>query len=81
MSVYIDWFVEVREPTLSGVLLGKETPEVRERLERLVRMSLPESSRPLVSKSLPSQESGTVATLRKEIAEARRQLEAVTFKP
>lgn len=41
ISVYIDWFVEVREPTLSGVLIGKETPEARLRLEQLTTQSLP----------------------------------------
>jgi len=41
ISVYIDWYVEVREPTLSRVLIGKGTPEQMERIERLTRASLP----------------------------------------
>jgi hypothetical protein len=40
VSVYVDWFFEVREPTLSGVLIGNETKEVRDRLARLVEKSL-----------------------------------------
>jgi len=80
VSVYIDWYVEVREPSLSGVLVGKATPETVERLERLVRASLPVSSRPLLAKTLPVLDSPEVTSLRKEIADARRQLEAVSFK-
>jgi len=41
VSMFIDWFFDVREPTLSGVLLGKEEDSVRERLERLAVMSFP----------------------------------------
>jgi len=45
ISVYIDWYFEVREPTLSGVLLGKESPEELVRLERLQNEALPPSRR------------------------------------
>jgi len=41
ISLYIDWYIEVREPTLSGVLIGKESPETKERLLRLQRQMLP----------------------------------------
>jgi hypothetical protein len=35
VTLMIDWYFNVREPMLSGVLLGTETPEVRRRLEKL----------------------------------------------
>lgn len=35
VTLEIDWYFDVREPTLSGVLIGKESDEVRRRLERL----------------------------------------------
>jgi len=41
ITLYVDWFFEVREPTLSGVLLGKESPEEQLRLQRLTALSLP----------------------------------------
>lgn len=44
ISMLIEWFFDVREPTLSGVLLGRETDEVRERLARLAHASFPRSN-------------------------------------
>jgi hypothetical protein len=46
ITMYVDWYFEVREPTLSGVLLGKEDHETHDRLIRLERLSLPQSTLP-----------------------------------
>jgi len=56
ISMLIEWFFDVREPTLSGVLLGKESDEVRERLMRLSRASFPRSNS---GNSLPNLSSST----------------------
>jgi hypothetical protein len=44
VTLEIDWFFEVREPQLSGVLLGTEAPSVRKRLELLVEKQCPWSA-------------------------------------
>lgn len=48
ITLYIDWYFDVREPTLSGVLIGKESVEERLRLERIASQALPRP-RPLSS--------------------------------
>jgi hypothetical protein len=44
VTLEIDWYFDVREPQLSGVLLGTETDEVRKRMERLVAQQCPWAS-------------------------------------
>jgi len=45
VSMIVSWFFEVREPTLSGVLIGKESDELRERLLRQARRSFPHATK------------------------------------
>jgi hypothetical protein len=73
ISMLIEWFFDVREPTLSGVLLGRETDDVRERLQKLARTAFPAS----VKSDEPTD---TLTTLRKEIADARLKLQAAQLK-
>jgi hypothetical protein len=41
VTLEIDWYFDVREPQLTGVLLGKESPEVLKRIQKLVGQQCP----------------------------------------
>jgi hypothetical protein len=75
--VNIDWFFEVREPTLSGVLLGKETPEEKKRLDRLNPLLGSDRASELPASSLPpSSVQDQLAELRSAVAGIVRALSA-----